>query len=385
MIHQYKLNGCNIVLDVYSGSVHLVDEVAYDIIALFETTPPEEIVAQMLAKYGHRDDVDEGEIRECLADIQALKDAGKLFSQDLWRDVEQEAFEHTKPVLKAMCLHVAHTCNLNCDYCFASQGNYHGDRALMSFEVGKQALDFLIANSGSRVNLEVDFFGGEPLMNWQVVKDLVAYARSQEPIHHKNFRFTLTTNGMLLDDEVTDFCNREMHNVVLSLDGRKEVHDRLRKNLAGLGSYDIIVPKFQRFVQRRGDQSYYMRGTFTHDNVDFTEDIFHMADLGFTELSMEPVVSPPGEPWALTEEDLPKLFQQYEILPEVVKDTFPLELTFGNAETGGGGPSLHLLPLHAGPGGRPLPAQAHVRLRLGHGVPGGDPLGRALPLPPVRQ
>ena len=316
MIHQYKLNGCNIVLDVYSGSVHLVDEVAYDIIALFETTPQEEIVARMLAKYGHREDVDEGEIRECLADIQALKDAGKLFSQDLWRDVEQEAFEHTKPVLKAMCLHVAHTCNLNCDYCFASQGNYHGDRALMSFEVGKQALDFLIANSGSRVNLEVDFFGGEPLMNWQVVKDLVAYARSQEPIHHKNFRFTLTTNGILLDDEVTDFCNKEMHNVVLSLDGRKEVHDRLRKNLAGLGSYDIILPKFQRFVQRRGDRSYYMRGTFTHDNVDFTHDIFHMADLGFTELSMEPVVSPPGEPWALTDEDLPKLFQQYEILAQ---------------------------------------------------------------------
>ena len=255
MIHQYKLNGYNIVLDVYSGSVHLVDEVAYDIIALYETTPQEEIVAQMLAKYGHRDDVDEGEILDCLADIQALKQAGKLFSQDLWKDVEQEAFQHTKPVLKAMCLHVAHTCNLNCDYCFASQGNYHGDRGLMPFAVGKQALDFLIASSGSRVNLEVDFFGGEPLMNWQVVKDLVAYARTQEPIHHKKFRFTLTTNGMLLDDEVTAFCNREMHNVVLSLDGRKEVHDRLRKNLAGVGSYDIIVPKFQRFVQQRGDQS----------------------------------------------------------------------------------------------------------------------------------
>ena len=215
-----------------------------------------------------------------------------------------------------MCLHVAHTCNLNCDYCFASQGNYHGDRALMSFEVGKQALDFLIANSGRRVNLEVDFFGGEPLMNWDVVKQLVAYARTQEPIHHKNFRFTLTTNGMLLDDEVTEFCNKEMRNVVLSLDGRKEVHDRLRKNLAGLGSYDIIVPKFQEFVKKRGDKEYYMRGTFTHDNVDFTEDVFHMADLGFTELSMEPVVSPPGEPWALTEEDLPKLFEQYEILAQ---------------------------------------------------------------------
>ena len=314
MIHQYKLNGYNIVLDVYSGSVHLVDEVAYDIIALYETTPRAAIVAQILAKYGHRADVDQGEILACLEDIDALKAAGKLFSQDLWKDVEQEAFQHTKPVLKALCLHVAHTCNLNCQYCFAAQGRYHGDRALMPFEVGKQALDFLIQNSGSRVNLEVDFFGGEPLMNWQVVKDLVAYARSQEAEHHKNFRFTLTTNGVLLDDEVTEFCNREMHNVVLSLDGRKEVHDRLRKNYAGQGSYDLIVPKFQRFVQQRGDRDYYIRGTFTHENTDFTNDIFHMADLGFTELSMEPVVSPPGEPWALTEEDLPVLFEQYEIL-----------------------------------------------------------------------
>ena len=314
MIHQYKLNGYNIVLDVYSGSVHLVDEVAYDIIALYETTPRAAIVAQILAKYGHRADVDQGEVLACLEDIDALKAAGKLFSQDLWKDVEQEAFQHTKPVLKALCLHVAHTCNLNCQYCFAAQGRYHGDRALMPFEVGKQALDFLIQNSGSRVNLEVDFFGGEPLMNWQVVKDLVAYARSQEAAHHKHFRFTLTTNGVLLDDEVTEFCNREMHNVVLSLDGRKEVHDRLRKNYAGQGSYDLIVPKFQRFVQQRGDRDYYIRGTFTHENTDFTNDIFHMADLGFTELSMEPVVSPPGEPWALTEEDLPVLFEQYEIL-----------------------------------------------------------------------
>ncbi|MCI8415819.1 MAG: thioether cross-link-forming SCIFF peptide maturase [Ruminiclostridium sp.] len=313
MIHQYKLNGYNIVLDVCSGAVHLVDEVAYDLIAGFESTPRDALLAQVLEKYGHREDVDEEELRVCLEDIQGLKDAGKLFSQDLWRESEQRAFARTKPVLKALCLHVAHTCNLNCHYCFASQGNYHGQRALMSFDVGKQALDFLIQNSGERVNLEVDFFGGEPLMNWQVVKDLVAYARSQEPIHHKNFRFTLTTNGLLLDDEVTAFCNREMHNVVLSLDGRKQVHDRLRKNLAGEGSYDRIVPKFQRFVaQRQG--SYYIRGTFTHDNLDFTEDILHMADLGFTELSMEPVVCAPGEPWALTEEDLPVLFQQYETL-----------------------------------------------------------------------
>lgn len=314
MIHQYKLNGYNIVLDVYSGSVHLVDEVAYDIIALYETTPRAAIVARMLAKYGHRADVDEGEILACLEDIDALKAAGKLFSQDLWKDVEQEAFAHTKPVLKALCLHVAHTCNLNCQYCFASQGRYHGDRALMPFEVGKQALDFLIANSGSRVNLEVDFFGGEPLMNWQVVKDLVAYARSQEAEHHKNFRFTLTTNGMLIDDEVIEFCNREMSNVVLSLDGRKEINDATRVDYAGNGSYDRIVPKFRRLVEARGGKNYYMRGTFTHANPDFTNDVFHMVDLGFTELSMEPVVCAPDDPAALTSDDLEIVKEQYEIL-----------------------------------------------------------------------
>lgn len=312
MVHQYQLNGYNIVLDTCSGSIHVVDEVAYDVIALFETHTPDAIVQAMLEKYG--DAVTEQDIRDCIADVQSLKDAGKLFSPDTFADLAGTFKERSGDVVKALCLHVAHTCNLNCQYCFAAQGRYHGDRALMPFEVGKQALDFLIANSGSRVNLEVDFFGGEPLMNWQVVKDLVAYARSQEAAHHKHFRFTLTTNGVLLDDEVTEFCNREMHNVVLSLDGRKAVHDRLRKNYAGQGSYDLIVPKFQRFVQQRGDRDYYIRGTFTHENTDFTNDIFHMADLGFTELSMEPVVSPPGEPWALTEEDLPVLFDQYEIL-----------------------------------------------------------------------
>ena len=313
MIHSYQLNGYNIVLDVCSGSVHLVDPVAYDMINLYESTAPEEIVSRMLEKYGDREDVNEAEIRECLADIEELKKAGKLFSQDPY---EAQAFDmkNRKTDVKALCLHVAHTCNLTCDYCFASQGKYHGERALMSFEVGRQALDFLIAASGNRRNLEVDFFGGEPLMNWDVVKQLVAYARSREKEAGKNFRFTLTTNGLLLNDEVMDFANREMHNVVLSLDGRPETHNRLRKTISGQGSYEIIVPKFQEFVKRRGGKNYYVRGTFTHDNVEFTKDLFHMADLGFTELSMEPVVCSPEEPYALTEEDMPVLLEQYEIL-----------------------------------------------------------------------
>ena len=310
MIHQYKLNGYNIVLDIFSGSVHAVDEVAYDAIAMYENSTSDEIISALTAKY---EGVTEQDIRDCLEDIEALKKAGKLFTEDTYATL---AFEFKKRVteIKALCLHVAHTCNLNCSYCFASQGKYHGDRALMSFEVGKQALDFLVANSGDRRNLEVDFFGGEPLMNWQVVKDLVAYARSIEKEAGKNFRFTLTTNGVLVDDDVIEFANKEMHNVVLSLDGRKEVHDALRVDYAGNGSYDKIVPKFQEFAKRREGRGYYMRGTFTHNNVDFTEDIFHMADLGFTELSMEPVVCAPDDPCALTEEDLPVLYEQYEIL-----------------------------------------------------------------------
>ena len=313
MVHQYKLNGYNIVLDTCSGSVHTVDEVAYDIIAMYKTSTPDEIVAAMLEKYKSMPDVTEAEILECIGDIKALEAAGKLFSEDLFEDLAYN-YKNNSKVIKALCLHVAHTCNLNCSYCFASQGKYQGERAIMSFEVGKQAFDFLIANSGNRRNLEVDFFGGEPLMDWEVVKQLVAYARSIEKQHNKNFRFTLTTNGVLLDDEIMDFLNREMSNVVLSLDGRKEVHDHFRVDYTGKGSYDAIVPKFQRLVEKRGGKDYYVRGTYTHNNVDFTNDIFHMADLGFTELSMEPVVCPPDDPYALTEEDLPKLFEQYEIL-----------------------------------------------------------------------
>ena len=313
MVHQYKLNGYNIVLDTCSGSVHTVDEVAYDIISMYKQNSKEEIVAEILRKYGDLPDVTEEEILLCMEDIAALEESGKLFSKDQFEDLAYD-YKNNSKVVKALCLHVAHTCNLNCSYCFASQGKYQGERALMSFEVGKQAFDFLIANSGTRKNLEVDFFGGEPLMNWEVVKQLVAYARSIEKQHNKNFRFTFTTNGMLIDDEVIDFLNKEMTNVVLSLDGRKEVNDHFRKNYAGDGSYDTIVPKFQRLVEKRGGRDYYVRGTFTHNNVDFTNDLFHMADLGFTELSMEPVVCPPDDPYALTKEDLPKLFEQYEIL-----------------------------------------------------------------------
>ena len=313
MVHQYKLNGYNIVLDTCSGSVHTVDEVAYDIIAMYKESTKEEIVSAILEKYGNLPDVNEEEILACMEDIAALEESGKLFSKDQFEGLAYN-YKNNSKVVKALCLHVAHTCNLNCSYCFASQGKYQGERALMSFEVGKQAFDFLIKNSGTRRNLEVDFFGGEPLMNWDVVKQLVAYARSIEKQHNKNFRFTFTTNGVLIDDEVIDFLNKEMHNVVLSLDGRKEVNDHFRKNYAGKGSYDTIVPNFQRLVEKRGGKDYYVRGTFTHNNVDFTNDIFHMADLGFTELSMEPVVCPPGDPYALTKEDLPKLFEQYEIL-----------------------------------------------------------------------
>ena len=314
MVHQYKLNGYNIVLDSCSGSIHAVDEVAYDIIEKFKQESPEQIVRELLVKYADREDVTEEELYACIADVAALEKAGKLFTPDTFADMAGTFKARSGDVVKALCLHVAHTCNLNCSYCFASQGKYHGDRALMSFEVGKRALDFLIEHSGHRTNLEVDFFGGEPLMNWDVVKQLVAYARTQEEPHHKKFRFTLTTNGMLIDDDVIDFANREMSNVVLSLDGRKEIHDRLRVDYAGNGSYDRIVPRFQKLVASRGGKNYYMRGTFTHANPDFTKDVFHMAALGFTELSMEPVVCAPGDPAALTAEDLKIVKEQYEIL-----------------------------------------------------------------------
>ena len=320
MIHQYKLNGYNIVLDVYSGSVHAVDELAYAAIALVDAGHPRAEAADLLAKkYADYPEVTAEDINDCFDDIEELKADGKLFAEDIYADHAFD-FKNRSTVVKALCLHVAHTCNLNCEYCFAAQGKFHGQSGLMSFETGKRALDFLVEHSGTRHNLEVDFFGGEPLMNFEVCKQLVAYARSIEKEKGKNFRFTLTTNGIGITDEVIEWANKECYNVVLSLDGRKEVNDRFRVDCAGNGSYDRIVPKFQEFVKKRGDKNYYMRGTYTHYNTDFTNDIFHMADLGFTELSMEPVVSKPGDPSALTEEDLPILKEQYEILAkEMIK------------------------------------------------------------------
>ena len=315
MIHQYKLNGFNIVLDVCSGSIHAVDDLTYDMVALYEGRDRAAVLAAMREKYP---DANEAELGEVYDQLTALRDAGRLFAPDTFAPMAGKLKEKSAGVVKALCLHVAHTCNLNCAYCFASQGKYHGERAVMSLDVGKRALDFLIEHSGTRRNLEVDFFGGEPLMNWDVVKELVRYARAREQEAGKHFRFTLTTNGLLIDDDVIDFCNREMHNVVLSLDGRKEVHDKWRVDYAGNGSWERIVPKFQKLVAARGGKNYYMRGTFTHGNPDFVKDIETMLDLGFTELSMEPVVAAPDDPNALTAEDIPVVMAQYEELAKLM-------------------------------------------------------------------
>ncbi len=312
MVHQYKNNGYDIVLDVNSGAIHVVDDVTYDVIEMIDQSQPEsyardEIVSALSGKYGKE------EVEEAIDEVQTLIDEESLFTKDTYENYIMD-FKKRPTVVKALCLHIAHDCNLACQYCFAEEGEYHGRRALMSFEVGKKALDFLIANSGNRRNLEVDFFGGEPLMNWQVVKDLVAYGREQEKLHDKNFRFTLTTNGVLLNDEIMEFCNKEMANVVLSIDGRKEVHDKMRPFRKGAGSYDLIVPKFQKFAESRHQDKYYVRGTFTHYNPDFSADVLHLADLGFKQISVEPVVAEPKEPYAITEEDLPQLFEEYDKL-----------------------------------------------------------------------
>ena len=295
MVHQYKNNGYNIVLDVCSGSVHVVDDLVYDIIAEYEGHTKEEVLDK-LSSY------DRAEVSEAYDEVTGLVEDGTLFAPDEYKDYIID-FKKRKTVVKALCLHIAHDCNLACRYCFAGEGEYHGDRALMSLEVAKKSLDFLVANSGFRRNLEVDFFGGEPLMNWDVVKKTVEYGRSLEEKYDKKFRFTLTTNGILLNDEIMEFANKEMANVVLSIDGRKEVHDYMRPTRNGKGSYDILLPKFQEFAKKRGNRSYYVRGTYTHNNLDFAKDVLHMADLGFDQISIEPVVSLPDEPYAIKEED----------------------------------------------------------------------------------
>ncbi len=313
MVHTYSLNGYHIALDVYSGAVHVCDPVSLLAIRLYENHPRAEVTRQLLAAFPDDPEVTEASVQTLLDSLDVLKESGQLYTEDVF-EASAGHLKQDPGLVKAMCLHVAHACNLTCSYCFAGQGHYQGEAALMPLEVGKKALDFLVARSGNRRHLEVDFFGGEPLLNWEVVKALVAYGRSLEKESGKLFRFTLTTNGVLLDDEVTDFCNREMHNVVLSLDGRREVHDFYRKDHRGEGSYDTVVPRFQRFVKQRGDREYYIRGTYTRRNTDFLKDILHMADLGFDKLSMEPVVTSPDSPEALREEDLPVIFHQYEEL-----------------------------------------------------------------------
>lgn len=309
MVHQYKMGGYNIVIDVNSGVIHVVDDMTYDMIEMYENSDKESIFAEMAKRYPEQQD----DIVECWDEMQELIAAEELFTKDSYEPYITD-FAKRPTVVKALCLHIAHDCNLACQYCFAEEGEYHGKRELMSYEVGKKALDFLVANSGNRRNLEVDFFGGEPLMNFQVVKDLVAYGRSLEKEHDKNFRFTLTTNGVLLDDDIMEFANKEMGNVVLSIDGRKEVHDRMRPFRKGAGSYDLIVPKFQKFAESRHQDKYYVRGTFTHNNLDFSKDVLHLADLGFKQISVEPVVAQDTDSYAIREEDLPQLMEEYENL-----------------------------------------------------------------------
>ena len=320
MIHQYRNNGYDIVLDVNSGSVHVVDPLVYEAVEILsgivaEMEEPQKLSGEALAavRDGLSGRYPGEEIEEALEEIQQLIDMEELFTKDVYKDFVTD-FKKRKTVVKALCLHIAHDCNLACQYCFAEEGEYHGRRALMSFEVGRKALDFLIENSGSRRNLEVDFFGGEPLMNWNVVKQLVEYGRSKEEQYNKKFRFTITTNGVLLNDEIMEFCNREMGNVVLSLDGREAVNDRMRPFRNGTGSYSLIVPKFQKFAESRGQMNYYVRGTFTRNNLDFSEDVIHFADLGFKQMSIEPVVSAPEEPYSIREEDLPKIMEEYDKL-----------------------------------------------------------------------
>ena len=377
MIHQYKNNGYNIVMDVNSGSVHVVEDVVYDAIAqLAETLPemekpekmPEDLVAQVKKELARS--YDASDIQDAMEDIQELIDAEELFTKDVYQEYIVD-FKKRETVVKALCLHIAHDCNLGCKYCFAEEGEYHGRRALMSFEVGKKALDFLIANSGKRRNLEVDFFGGEPLMNWEVVKQLVEYRRSQEEAHNKKFRFTLTTNGVLLNDEIMEFCNKEMSNVVLSLDGRKEINDQMRPSRNGKSSYDIIVPKFQKFAESRNQMNYYVRGTFTRNNLDFAEDVIHFADLGFKQMSIEPVVSLPEEPYSIREEDLPRIMEEY--------DKLAVEYVRRKKEGRGFNFFHFMIDLEQGQ----MCGETSVGLRFRNRISGSDPMGGSVSMPSV--
>ena len=328
MIHQYRNNGYNIVMDVESGSVHVVDDMVYDMIAALneysanntirtvideddiKAAPFSEVREVLLEKLSS---YEEEEIEEAYEEVAYLIEEECLFTDDLYTDVIGNLSKR-ETVIKALCLHIAHDCNLACKYCFAGEGEYHGERSLMSLEVGKRALDLLVKESGARRNLEVDFFGGEPLMNFDVVKQLTEYGRSLEKEHNKKFRFTLTTNGMLLTDEILEFANKEMGNLVLSIDGRKEVHDRMRPRRGGQGSYDEIVPKFKKAAASRNQTNYYVRGTFTGYNLDFAEDVKHLAELGFEQISVEPVVAPKSADYAIKEEDVPAILEQYDIL-----------------------------------------------------------------------
>lgn len=310
-IHKYKNHGMNIVLDVNSGAIHLVDDVVYDILDYYFEKSNEEIHKLLKNKY------DDNSINEGMEEIKKLIDGGMLNSSDPYKDM---ALNSEGPsYIKAMCLNIAHDCNLKCKYCFASEGDYNGERKLMSFDVGKRAIDFVIKNSGPRHNIEIDLFGGEPLMNFEVVKQIIDYAKDMEKIHNKSIRFTITTNGTLLNEDNMDYIDKNMGNVVLSIDGRKEVNDNIRKRYDGSGTYNTILPKIKRMVERRDkSKQYYVRGTFTRDNLDFYNDVVSLANEGFKEISVEPVVLEAGNPLSLREEDLPKIFEQYDKLTELI-------------------------------------------------------------------
>jgi len=302
-IHKFYLNDRYIVLDIYSGAVHVVDNIVYDVLDYYNSNTLDEIVDLLKDKY------DRDSIIESYKEIEELEREGLLFSEEV--DTSEIKYNQGN-IVKALCLHVSHDCNLRCKYCFASQGDFKGERSLMSLEVGKRALEFLIKNSGNRRNLEVDFFGGEPLMNFDVVKELVYYGRELEKNNNKHFRFTITTNGVLLDDDKIDFINEHMDNVVLSLDGRKSVNDNMRKTVNDQGSYDIITSKFKALIDRRRDKDYYVRGTFTSYNLDFSQDALHLYNEGFKKISIEPVVTSPDVDYALREEHIEDILNEYE-------------------------------------------------------------------------